>query len=138
MMKLKVEHVFAAAEMVTTLINQNRVMPQKGSYRLARLYAKLKPEYDLIVARRNAMIGAYNFQVPIIDGKVIEDTEENRAQPNVAMGPAVPNDKMPEFLKAWADVAAEEIEVEVQPLPLDQLDNVTAGELVILGNLVEE
>ena len=139
-MKLKIGHVFAAAETVTRIINENRSLPQKGSYRLARLYSKLKPEYDLIVARRNAMIEAYGHKemwpaIPTPNEIMVVGAEPLMVEaPNFS----VPMDKMPEFSKAWAEVTAEEIEVAVEPIPLDQLDNISAAELIVLDDLVRD
>lgn len=138
-MILKLGHVFQAAPLITTIINQNRPLPQKGAYRLARLYAKLKPEYDLIEARRNAMIGAYGHKEML----TATDVETGQDVQTEAENFSVPMDKMPEFNAAWAEVANEEIEVDVQPVPLAQIDNggmaaITAGELILLDDLVCE
>ena len=143
MMKLKVGHVFQAAPAVVTIINQDRSMPQKGKYRIARMFAKLKPEYDLILARRNAMIEVYGHKEMVPPPKSVEDP--------LSQGPlvpgenfSVPDDKLPEFSKAWAEIESEEIEVDVEPMPLNQLDpgpgvvgGLTAAEFVVLDNLVE-
>lgn len=135
-MKLKIGHVFQAAETVTAIINANRPLPSKGAYRLARLYAKLKPEFDLIAQRRNAMIEAYGYKAPLpvdVEGGTV----------TLAENFSVPPDKLAEFMKAWAEIANEEIEVAVEPIPLDQLDNgsgssgVTAAEFIVLDDLVE-
>ena len=135
-MKLKLGHILQATEVVVSIINANRPLPQKGAYRIARLYAKLKPEYDLIAARRNSMIEAYAYKAMIPAGD--EAGQEEVEAPNFS----VPPDKMAEFTKAWADIAAEEIEVAVEPIPLDQLGDgssgITAAELVMLDELVRE
>ena len=137
-MKLKIGHVYQAAEMIAAIINDNRSMPQKGSYRLARLFAKLKPEYDLIAARRNAMIEAYDYK------ELIDDPNPQNVALIEAPNFSVPLDKMPEFTKAWAEVANEEIDVDVAPIPLAYLDRgdgssvITAAELIILDDLVTE
>ena len=138
-MLLKVSHVFQATPVVTQIINTNRQMPQKASYRLARLYAKLKPEYDIILARRNAMIEAYGHK-EMLTAKDMTTGEDVQTE---AENFSVPLDRMPEFTAAWNEVAAEEIEVDVQPIPLAQLDNggasaISAGELVVLDTLVTE
>lgn len=124
-MKLTAQQVFDATLVVAQIIRENRPMPQKGLYRLARLHAKLAPEFKPISERRDAMIEAY------------EHREEG------ADTFSVPLDKMPEFNAAWAEIAGDEIEVDVQPVPLDYLDGggvgvITAAELVTLGDLVRE
>jgi hypothetical protein len=55
----------------------------------------------------------------------------------------VPEEKRAEFFAAWAEIAGEEIDVDVQPAKLDLLDaggvsSITAGEFVTLGDLVRE
>ncbi len=138
-MLLKVSHVFQATPVVTQIINEGRSLPTKGAYRMARLYAKLKPEYDIILARRNAMIEAYGHK-EMLTAKDMTTGEDVQTE---AENFSVPLDRMPEFTAAWNEVAAEEIEVDVQPIPLAQLDNggasaISAGELVVLDTLVTE
>lgn len=136
-MLLKVGQVFQAAETVTAIINSNRPLPGNGAYRLSRLYGKLKVEYDLIAAERRKIIEAYDHKVPTIDGKVVEETEANLNHANVVMVPGVPPSKSEEFTAWWKDYSSEEIEVAVEPIPLTQLgDVITAGEYVVLGDLV--
>lgn len=138
-MKLTVGHVYQATEMVTKIINENRPLSQKGAYRFARLYSKLKPEYDTIAARRNAMIEAYGHH-EMVTAKNMETGEDVQTE---AQAFSVPMNLMPEFIKAWAEVAGEEIDVDVEPIPLDQISAphsdvavVSAGELIILDELV--
>ena len=137
MLKLKVDHVYQATQTVIAIINENRAMPQKASYRLARLYAKLKPEFDLIAARRDAMIEAYNH-------KALDPIQVEGEPPRYAENYSVPPDKIGEWKKAWTDMGDEEIDIEVDPLPLEQFDRgdaapsvLTAGELIALGDLVK-
>lgn len=144
-MKLTVGHVYDATPVITSIINQERPIPQKGQYRIARLYAKLKPEYELIVAERLKVIEPYGHKVPTINGRVIAPAEQEMSNPDaVVMVAGVPPGKADEFAGWWKDYANEEIEVDVQPIPLDQLDNgsdvasVKAGELIILDDLVKE
>lgn len=140
-MLLKVGHVFQAAPVITQIINSNRPLPSKGAYRFSRLYAKLKPEYDLIAARRNSMIEAYGHK-EILTAKDVETGEDVQTE---AQNFSVPMEKMPEFNAAWAEVANEEIEVAVEPIPLSHLSAgedipsaITAGEFVVLDGLVKE
>lgn len=135
-MKLKVQHVFDATLVVAQIIRENRPMPIKGKYRLARLHAKLLPEFTAAAARRDEMITAYDHheETPVVDGPGIPSPQFS-----------VPPDKMPEFTAAWAEIANEEIEVDVEPLPLSCLDMgdnsdgaISASELVTLGELVVE
>lgn len=125
-MKLTVQQVFDTTQVIGKLIDANRPMPQKGKYRLARLHAKLVPEWTTINDRRSSMIMAY--------GHMNDDGQ-----------PAVPEEKMTEFVEAWKEFAQDEIEVDVQPIPLECLDlgdstdgAVSALELLALGELVAE
>lgn len=137
MMKLKVEDVFNGCLVLSQIIRERRPMPQKGAYRVARVHAKLKPEFDTIAVQRDALINAYDYKAKPKDpatGRVIEDAPEQ---------PTVPDDKMPEFLENWKKIAEEEIEVDVEPIPLAQLDlgdsvaaSINASELITLGELV--
>jgi hypothetical protein len=137
MMKLKVGHVFEAMFVLTKIVNENRPLPQKGTYRLARMHAKLTPEFQTISARRDALITAYDYKAPLNDS--------DNGMSFLSDQFSVPPDKMPEFLAAWKDLAAEEIEVDVEPVPLAQLDLgdavagcIQASELITLGELVRE
>lgn len=148
-MKLKVQHVMDAMLVVTNIINRQAPMPQRGKYLLARMHTKLLPEWKTIDARRDEMIKAYNNPqtrfVPNPDqplnpgpGAVIEGKQE------VVEGEwQVPADKIPEFTAAWKTIGDEEIEVDLQPLPLtalcmpDGTDGlIEAAEFITLGELV--
>lgn len=124
-MKLKVQSVFDATQVLATIINEGRPLPQKGRYRVARAYAKLSPEWTVINERRTSMIMAYDYK-------------------NADDQVAVPDDKMEEFVAAWADFAKDEIEVDVQPIPIDQLSVdgaegcISFAEFATLGELVVE
>jgi len=136
-MKLKASLVYAAALIVAQIIRENRPMPQKGKYRLARLHAKLLPEFNVLNERRDEMIKAYDHfaEIKDKDGAVMAKAEQN----------SVPEDKMAEFTAAWEEIANQEIEVEVEPIPLSQLDlgdnvdgSITGAELAGLGDLVTD
>lgn len=131
-MKLKVQHVMDATLVVAQIIRENRPMPQKGKFRLARLHTRLLPEFNVANTRRDEMIAAYEHHEPVEDGV---------PSPQFS----VPLDKMPEFNAAWAEIGGEEIEVDVEPVPLSCLDlgdgsdgAITAHELITLGDLVTE
>lgn len=140
-MKLTVQHVMDATIVLTNIINGQRALPQKGKYRVARMHAKLLPEFKVIDARRDEMIKAYDTQQT--------KTETNPATGEVTITPGdgwqVPPDKMPEFTAAWKQIGDEEIEVDVQPMPLSQLSlgddqegSIEAHELLTLGDLVSD
>jgi hypothetical protein len=124
-MRLTAQRVFDVTQLLATIINEKRPMPLKGAYRLARLHAKLKPEFDVIAGRRDAIITAYGC---LREGDGV---------------PQVPADQMADFQAKWGELAAEALEVDVQPILLAQLDlgdqvpgALTALELSSLGDLV--
>lgn len=124
-MKMTVQQVFTAHRTLTAIIDAGRPLPQKGAYRLARMHAKLRVEFDPIAAKYDALLLEHAAPVP--------DTVPQR----YAFTPA--------FNEAWGELAAEEIEVAVEPIPLALLDlgdsvagAITAAELISLGELVSE
>ncbi len=138
-MKLTLQHVMDATLTLSQVIREQRPMTQKGKYRLARMHAKLLPEFNTINETRDGMIKAYdthatNKSVDPATGIVIEiETPEWK----------VPDDKLAEFNEAWKKIAAEEIEVDVEPIPLAYLDlggdgSIQANEFIALGDLVKE
>lgn len=136
MMKLKVGHVFEAMYVLTKVINENRRLPQKGAYRIARLHAKLLPEFQTISGRRDALITSYSYKAKTTDADGVEVEAPQFS---------VPPDKVEEFQAAWNDLAAEDIEVDVEAVPLAQLDLgdavagcISAGEMITLGDLVAD
>lgn len=112
---------------INQIITEQRPMQQKAKYRLARMHAKLLPEFDMINERWNAMVAAYDTREPEGDRFI------------------VPDDKMPEFLAAWKEIADEEIEVDIQAIPIGLFDlghnqdgSIHASELITLGDLVTD
>jgi hypothetical protein len=126
-MKLKAQTVYDATLIVAAIIREKRPLPVKGAYRLARLHAKLLPEFTVLNDKRDAMIRTH--------GDVAEDGKNYN----------VPDDKMPDFVAEWTKIAEEEIEVDVEPIPLAQLDlgptvasSIHAAELIVLADLVSD
>ena len=135
-MKLKVQHVMDATLVISQIIREQRPMPLKGKYRLSRMHAKLLPEFTTINEQRDAMITAYGFH------PTTKDADSNEV---VSQEFAVPSDKMAEFTEAWKKIADEEIEIDIEPIPLAQLalgdatdGCIEANELITLGDLVRE
>lgn len=145
-MKLKVQHVMDALLLITAIIQEKRKLPQKGGYRLARLHAKLLPEFTTANEQRNALIKAYDFPLMVEGPRSHEDRLHMRNGPMVPSDQfTVPPDKLEEFAANWAKIAEEEIEVDCQPIPLEQLDlgpnvpgSIEAHEFAVLGDLVQE
>ncbi len=130
-MKLTADQVYSATLVVAQIIRENRPMPQKGKYWLARLHAKLLPEFNPISERRDAMITAFDYH-PEVDGVQLPQF-------------AVPPDKAAEFAAAWKEIGEQEIDADVQPVSLACLDlgdnadgSITASELLALGDLVRD
>lgn len=139
-MKLTVQHVWDATQTLAKIINEARPMPQKGKYRLARMHAKLLPEFQTINERREEMIKAYGTHVKVRQ-PVCEDPLNEVDGPDYM----VPADKMEEFTADWKKFGADEIDVAVEPIPLACLDlgdgkdgSIQAAELITLGELVSE
>lgn len=124
-MKLTAQQVFDVTQVLSRVIQENRPMPLKGAYRMARLHAKLLPEFTPIEERRNAII-------------------LDLAKGGESALPTVPDEKMDDFRAQWGQIAEETVEVDVEPIPLDLLDMrmaagpLTAQELLTLGELVTE
>ena len=139
-MRLTVRQVMDAATVITNIINEKRPMPQKGKYRLARMHAKLAPEFDIANEQRTQIIKEYDaIQMETTinpDGSTVELPTDRYV---------VPLDKMPEFNEKWGAILAQEIDVDLTPVPLCQLDlgdnvdgGISAAELVTLGCLVND
>lgn len=144
-MKLKVQRLMDATLALTSIINAQRHMPQLGKYRIARLHAKLLPEFKVIDARRDEMIKAYGRPQMRVVPDAIHGADEPPPMEPVEGQWQVPPDKMPEFIEAWKVIGDEEIEVDVQPVPVsclsmgDDIDGaIDAHELIALGDLVTE
>lgn len=141
-MQLKVQHVMDATLVISQIIRDQRPMPQKGKYRLARLHAKLFPEFKTINERRDDMIMAYQTH----QTREVPDPENpGQTKTEATAEWMVPADKMDEFNAAWKTIADEVIDIDVQPMPLAYLDlgdavegSIQANELITLGELVTE
>lgn len=140
-MKLTLQQVLDATVVVSTIIREQRPLPTKGKYLLARMRAKLGPEYDTISAHRDALIKAYDHHEMV---KPDPSKDDPLGQGPLVPSPlwSVPPDKMDEFTKAFC--GTDEIEVDVEPIPLTQLDlgdgqdgSIHANEFILLGDLVQ-
>lgn len=139
-MKLKVQHVMDSMLVLTNIINRQCPMPQRGKYLIARMHAKLLPEFKTIDARRDAMIKAYgNPQT-----KTVTNPETGVEYQTPVEGQwQVPPEMMGEFTAAWEEIGEEEIDVDISPLPLTALcmpngteGLIESGEFITLGELV--
>ncbi len=143
MMKLTVQRVFEATQVLAAIINEKRPLPMKGVYRVARMHAKLFAEFGPINDQRTVKVMSYGHKRHTVNGIPVTVTEGDKFSDNVLMQDAVPDDKIPEFMAWWADFASAEIEVAVEPIPLDQLcidgqeSSISFAEFAVLDNLVE-
>ena len=141
-MKLKVQHVMDATLVISQIIRDRRQMPQKAKFRLARMHAKLLPEFTRINDQRDTMIKAYDHEtkVKIKDAETGVESEVSTNPPSYS----VPLDKMDEFTAAWREIGDDESEVDVEPIPLTYLDmgaadgSIEAAEFITLGDLVTD
>lgn len=150
-MTLKVQHLMDATLVISQIIREQRPLPQKGNYRLARMHDKLNREFLIINAKRDEIIKSYETHAlvpnpayqPDESGSVASDVPQFIEDPNNYM---VPADKLEEFQKRWEEIGSEEIEVDVQPIPLEQLcfadpnaeASISGHEFIVLGCLVAE
>jgi hypothetical protein len=158
-MKLKVQHVMDATLVISQIIREDRKLPTKGKYRLARAHDKLNKEFLIFNEQRDAAIKAYNYRGTIPNPAANGLSDDARAA-MVAAGKigslppkeiedenfSVPADKIEEFHKTWGAIAVSEIEVDIEPIPLDQLcfpgdledGSISAHEFIVLGDLITE
>lgn len=141
-MKLTAQNVYGATIVLASIISSQRPMPQRGKYLIARMHSKLLPEYNILNGRRDELIKAYNTPQT---KTVTDEATGATAEVPVEGEWQVPKDKMPEFVAAWELLGNEEIDVDVQPLPLMSLSlpngsdgAIEASELITLGSLVSD
>lgn len=135
-MKLKAQHVMDATLTISKIIRETRPMPQMGKFYLARMHAKLLPEFNIINAHRDERIKAYDHREMVTLG-------DGTGEPTGEF--SVPLNKMPEFTAAWREFGDTEIEVDVTPIAIRFFDtlntengSIEASELITLGELVTE
>lgn len=135
-MKMKVQEVFDATLVISKIIRDARPMPTTGKFRLARMHAKLLPEFTTINTQRDELIKSFDHHTTSIN-----DVGEEV----VSQEFSVPLDKMPEFTDTWKKIGDEEIGVDVEPIPLKCIDlggmvngSIEAHELATLGDLITE
>lgn len=138
-MKFKVQQLMDATVVIAQIIREQRHMPQRGKYRLARLHAKLVPEFDIANAVRDKLI---------IEHGVKQTAPTTDAAGVVTMAETgqwwVPPENLEAFTAAWKPTADLEIEVDVEPLLLADIDAgdangaIESSELAVLGDLVTE
>ena len=131
-MKIAAKTVYEATPILAAVINQDRPMPQKGKYRIARLHAKLYPEWRLLEDRRESILAAYRVSTVVKN----EDGSEGTLT-------AIPDDQLPTAEAEWLAILSTEIDLDVEPIPLAAVDlgdntngSLSAQDLMSLGDLV--
>lgn len=126
-MKMTAQRIMDTYLLLRRVSNEQRPLPQKGAYRIARMLSKMQADAMPIMQQYDAMITAY-------------DHKEPGAEVN-----SVPPDKLVEFRAKWMEtIGSEEHEIDLDPMPLDHLDNgtrkgsLTVDELLMLDDLVKE
>lgn len=124
--------VFEVTPLVQRIVSENRIMPARGAYRLARLLKHLLDEFEIINGRRNALILAYDHKVEVeVEGQLQERN-------------AVPDDKLAEFNAAWREIADQTIVIDGAPIPLScfhmdgQPGPFNTQEIFVLDGLIAE
>lgn len=143
MIRLTGQQIFVATQTLATIINERRPLPTKGIYRVTRMHAKLFPEFSLLNDQRTAKIVSYGYKQAAIDGVLVAPELADNA--DVVMQDAVPAEMMAEFVAWWKELAGVETDVNIEPIPIDQLSlgddaigSITFAEFAALGDLVSE
>lgn len=140
MMRLTGQKIFDATQVLATIINEKRPMTSKGTYRVTKMHRVLFPEFTMLNEARSAKIASYDHLACVLpDGTIVPDDGMSALLPQ----PCVPPDKMPEFVVWWHEIASVESDVNIDPIPIDQLgvdgaaSSLTFAEFAALGDLVE-
>jgi hypothetical protein len=133
-MKLKAGMIVDAFTVLTTIINEKRPMTPKAGYRVARLHDKLERDARVVQVQHDNLVRE-------LGEETFHEIGDGEAKKRIPTGHKVKDENMEEFQKRWAEIAGEEVEVDVQPLPLEVLgDNggILPNEFKLLGPLVAE
>lgn len=137
-MKTTVGRICDAMSALTTIGNRTTAaIPNKGRYQLARLRAKLQPEYDTIQKQRDQMIETIGVKQTVNagEGQMVETGNY-----------IIPPEKTREWSDAWAEFAKEEIDLpDIAALKYetfhagdDRADGgLEVGELMLLGEFID-
>jgi len=165
-MQIKAKTIFEALPVITAIIEQARPMPQGGKFRLARMHRVLLPEYTTINETRNTLIKAYNHHPMVPRGSEMTPADMQALKASLQpvegktdgeqlsellneMVPSkefsVPDDKMPEWQAEMDKIFAEEITIQIQPIPISMLSpsnapngSIEASEIAVMDGLVTE
>jgi hypothetical protein len=124
-MKMTAQRIMDVYLLLRRISNERRPLPQKGAYRVARMLSKMQADATPILEQYDALITSYGY---IPEGKQVNE---------------VPADKLAEFLAKWKEtLGGEEHELDLEPMPIDHLDNgsrsgsLSVDELLLLDDLV--
>lgn len=152
MMRLTGQKIFDATLTLAKIIDDKRPLPGKGAYRVVRMHTKLLAEFNVLNTQRTAKIATYGHEAWADRGGNIAVSAEDAIEWNktaaddkkFVLQSCVPADKMPDFVSWWGEIASVEIDVNVEPIPIDQLcldgkeASITFAEFAVLGELVTE
>lgn len=131
-MNVTVGQVYDAVTALNAIMQQPRMIPQTGKYRLARLHDALEPEYKRIYAEHLRLVQEHGHEV-------FEDTESR-----VSRGWQVPQGTPAHetYMNQWGAFRDQQIVVNASPVTLFSLGDdprgVDTSEFKLLGPFVTE
>ncbi len=142
MMRLTGQKIFDVTQLLARIIDAKRPLPGKGAYRVVKMHTQLLTEFNVINGQRTEKINSYGHKAWVsADGRIVA-AEDAAMMAGVSEQNVVPDDKMPEFVEWWKDIAVVESDVNIEPIPIDQLcidgreGSITFAEFQVLGDLV--
>lgn len=147
-MRLKAEHVYEAMLVISQIIRDQRPMPLRGKFLLARMHSQLLSDFNVIAMQHDDTVRVCGVR------RKIPDPTFNGFKID-PMSQSVPMIDGPDFIilpecraaweVLWRPIADELIDVNVQPIPIGALSlgdgvdgTIQANELSILGELITE
>lgn len=130
-MKLKASEVFAAYLTLNAIVSEKRALPQAGKFLIGRAFRQLRPDFTEISEERDALIAEFG------EDEMAESPDGAAPTGKKLVKPNSPN--AAKFAAAWKVIADRELEVAVEPVPLDTLGSegtIEAHEFDALGDLV--
>ena len=126
-MKFKLKEVFSLTRSLPILTDKE--LPIKVSYRLVKLLRQCSMEMESMEKAR----------VKLVD-KYAETPEEHEASPDKDKGIKVAEEKMPDFQKEFGVLLDEEVEIDFEPILIDELGDISlsAKDLLPLQIILKE
>lgn len=140
-MKIKVSALLAAYPTIVAIINEKRPLPQKGNYRIGRMYDHLTPEFKRADSERSELVKKFGEEIKEAPKTKEDPLGQGEPQPTGRWQVRQDSPRWPEFEAAVNEFLAQEIEVVGEPIPLASLGDagsIEAHEFLALGALVRE